>query len=518
MELKQPVVTLEGFSARARAGPIKLDNVVIDNIGPRAVAAEFADIRLGPGTDQLRAHRPRRHRDERNDRQRAREGVHLSRASRAGTAPRLAAVKRMVRVRFRYLAPAIVLLLAVIGGACSSEMAENGSLRRSMPNPELACGLALDGTFDPSLGLIGYSCTGSARPDEQATLHRRYSERQSCAPIGVPSVPTESKVIAVPTGATQCAYNPVVGLRSARLTAINATARIGRNRSIRPSIADKASGKANLINYCCSGTQQPDGCLQSDSVRCSSRLIRLDLQRAKSSAGGATRRQQEPRRHVSPPLSRSDAGSQSGLQQLLLLSGGARADRRFVRAAHGGAGVCARSIRLCLLRARQAGRRLSAHALSRAGFPGPERGRLSRDALLLRFQITNGETTMTAAKRSFLAAAGVAALLGVRTPALANQQPEPPTPAGPPSDSSAPPASSAAPAPTPGTAPSPPAAALMPTGAAPSPAPSRGGSRRDGSAAEVLEVLAGRTGERARRDARLLVRAPSAGHCRGTGR
>jgi polygalacturonase len=49
MELKLPVVTLEGFSARARAGPIKLDNVVIDNIGPPAVAAEFVDIRLGPG-------------------------------------------------------------------------------------------------------------------------------------------------------------------------------------------------------------------------------------------------------------------------------------------------------------------------------------------------------------------------------------------------------------------------------------------------------------------------------------
>jgi polygalacturonase len=49
MELKQPVVTLEGFSARVRAGPITLDNVVIDNIGPQAVAAEYADIRLGPG-------------------------------------------------------------------------------------------------------------------------------------------------------------------------------------------------------------------------------------------------------------------------------------------------------------------------------------------------------------------------------------------------------------------------------------------------------------------------------------
>ena len=57
---------------------------------------------------------------------------------------------------------------------------------------------------------------------------------------------------------------------------------------------------------------------------------------------------------------------------------------------------------------------------------------------------------MTAAKRSFMAAAGVAALLGVRTPALANQQPEPATPGG---ETSAPPAPSAAPLPPPSTAP-----------------------------------------------------------------
>jgi len=54
-----------------------------------------------------------------------------------------------------------------------------------------------------------------------------------------------------------------------------------------------------------------------------------------------------------------------------------------------------------------------------------------------------------------MAAAGVAALLGVRTPALANQQPEPATPGG---ESSAPPAPSAAPAPAPSTVPAPPPA------------------------------------------------------------
>jgi hypothetical protein len=49
MSMQQPVVTLEGFNAARRAGPITLDNVVIDNIAPHAVAAEFVDIRLGPG-------------------------------------------------------------------------------------------------------------------------------------------------------------------------------------------------------------------------------------------------------------------------------------------------------------------------------------------------------------------------------------------------------------------------------------------------------------------------------------
>jgi polygalacturonase len=45
---QQPVVTLDGFGAVHRAGPITLDNVVIDNIGPGAVEAQFSDITLGP--------------------------------------------------------------------------------------------------------------------------------------------------------------------------------------------------------------------------------------------------------------------------------------------------------------------------------------------------------------------------------------------------------------------------------------------------------------------------------------
>jgi polygalacturonase len=49
MGVRQPVVTLNGFSEAVPAGPITLDNVVVDNTGPHAVSASFADIHLGPG-------------------------------------------------------------------------------------------------------------------------------------------------------------------------------------------------------------------------------------------------------------------------------------------------------------------------------------------------------------------------------------------------------------------------------------------------------------------------------------
>jgi polygalacturonase len=54
MATEQPVVTLEGFNAVHRAGPVTLDNVVIDNLGQNGVAAEFADITLGPRASSFR--------------------------------------------------------------------------------------------------------------------------------------------------------------------------------------------------------------------------------------------------------------------------------------------------------------------------------------------------------------------------------------------------------------------------------------------------------------------------------
>ncbi len=54
MNTKPLAVSMEGHSTVRRAGPIILDNVVIDNIGPPNVYSEYADIVIGPGGANFR--------------------------------------------------------------------------------------------------------------------------------------------------------------------------------------------------------------------------------------------------------------------------------------------------------------------------------------------------------------------------------------------------------------------------------------------------------------------------------
>jgi hypothetical protein len=175
----------------------------------------------------------------------------------------------MVRIRFRYVAPAIALLLAAIGGACSSEIAVNGSCAIDS-NPELACGLAADGTFDASLGLVGYSCSGKARPDEQAKYVEGIPSGIMCADRG-PVGSDGKQGYCCTTAATQCAYDPVSDCEQPTY----GYQCYGANRpeSVNTAIfCGQGVREDDYTNYCCSGKQQPDGCLQSDSVRCSPRL------------------------------------------------------------------------------------------------------------------------------------------------------------------------------------------------------------------------------------------------------
>ncbi|MGC4086802.1 MAG: glycosyl hydrolase family 28 protein [Polyangiaceae bacterium] len=49
MNTRQPVITLEGNAVTRPTGPISLDNVIIDNVTPLDVGAEFVEVNLGPG-------------------------------------------------------------------------------------------------------------------------------------------------------------------------------------------------------------------------------------------------------------------------------------------------------------------------------------------------------------------------------------------------------------------------------------------------------------------------------------
>jgi hypothetical protein len=175
----------------------------------------------------------------------------------------------MARIRFRYLAPGILLLSAAIGGACSSEMAVDGACAID-PSAELRCGLAADGTFDPSLGLIGYFCTGKARPDLRATYIEGIPSGIMCADRG-PVGPDGKQGYCCTVEATRCAYNPVADCQAP--TYGYQCHGANRPESVNTAIyCGQGVREEDLINYCCSGTLQPDGCLQSDAVRCSSRL------------------------------------------------------------------------------------------------------------------------------------------------------------------------------------------------------------------------------------------------------
>jgi polygalacturonase len=49
ISLLPPVVNLQGFNSQFPAGPITLDNVVVDGITPLDLAAQFSNVILGPG-------------------------------------------------------------------------------------------------------------------------------------------------------------------------------------------------------------------------------------------------------------------------------------------------------------------------------------------------------------------------------------------------------------------------------------------------------------------------------------
>src|SRR5262245_34590619 len=130
---------------------------------------------------------------------------------------------------------------------------------------------ASDGQCDVNLmlqcgdGYTGYHCSGSARPDDDP----QYIEG---VPHGVVCAAKSEQEYCCTARTTSCAYNPVA-LCDPDWTGFQCR---GANR---PDALHAALSCGNgvregdLVNYCCSADPPDPGCLQSDAVTCSSRLM-----------------------------------------------------------------------------------------------------------------------------------------------------------------------------------------------------------------------------------------------------
>jgi hypothetical protein len=163
------------------------------------------------------------------------------------------------------------LLLALGTAACSgTPLTINGACVVES-NAELRCATGPDGGASAAAtGLLAYSCTGAVRPDDAPTYIEGVPRGLVCADRALPG-DGEARGYCCTAETTTCAYDPVADC-AAPMFGYQCR---GANRPESLNVAiscGQGVREGDLINYCCSGTPQPDGCVQSDSVLCSPRL------------------------------------------------------------------------------------------------------------------------------------------------------------------------------------------------------------------------------------------------------
>jgi hypothetical protein len=155
-------------------------------------------------------------------------------------------------------------LLLSAAVACSHRGTETQVTGTCQPDPVVDC--TVKGASAESLHLDGYSCTGSARPDDDATYVEGIPQGLVCA--DKPAGADGSRSYCCTNFTTQCSYNPVAVCAQKgtygyqcwgpnRPEAVNAA--IGCDQGVRQD---------NLVNYCCSGAGIAINCTQSDAIGC----------------------------------------------------------------------------------------------------------------------------------------------------------------------------------------------------------------------------------------------------------
>jgi hypothetical protein len=159
----------------------------------------------------------------------------------------------------RLLAP---LLLAGSTVACTTQ-ATTVSVGSCLPDPAVDC--SVNNFSAASINLTGYSCTGTARPDENSTYIDGVPQGMVCADqvLGTDNIPH----YCCTNFTTQCSYNPVAVCD----TGTYGYQCLGANRPevVNPGIScNQGVREDNLINFCCSGANRTASCTQSDAIGC----------------------------------------------------------------------------------------------------------------------------------------------------------------------------------------------------------------------------------------------------------
>jgi hypothetical protein len=157
----------------------------------------------------------------------------------------------------------VLLILAGSTVACTTqEMEPSGTCL-----PDLAVTCDVNGLAADSIYLTGYSCTGTARPDENSTYIDGVPQGTVCADKGV--VGSEGKIGYCCTNfTTQCSYNPA-GICDQSGAYVFQCLGADRPEAVNPAIScSQGVREDNLINYCCKGAASGVNCTQSDAIGC----------------------------------------------------------------------------------------------------------------------------------------------------------------------------------------------------------------------------------------------------------
>jgi hypothetical protein len=157
--------------------------------------------------------------------------------------------------------------LLLTGGAlagCTKTSAFSNSCQRT---ESLLCDTVLAGNPDAGvpLGLVGYSCTGTDRPDDNATVIQGVPQGQICADQGTLPDGTFGWCCSAPDqeSLTTCAYDPAQTPSCPEGYAYTCQG-ADRPEVFNPSVTcGNGVREGNNINYCCHSMGRPVGCTES---------------------------------------------------------------------------------------------------------------------------------------------------------------------------------------------------------------------------------------------------------------